>query len=65
MKEQAILREEMNYLFKIGNVEVGFYSNETSQVLNSWCRPLKLRMLIVVLIVEFTGGNCYSKTIGS
>lgn len=22
MKEQAILREEMNYLFKIGNVEV-------------------------------------------
>lgn len=23
MKEQAQLREEMNYLFKIGNVEVG------------------------------------------
>lgn len=30
MKEQAILREEMNYLFKIGNVEVSRNSNEQS-----------------------------------
>lgn len=31
MKEQAILREEMNYLFKIGNVEVYINGNLDSQ----------------------------------
>lgn len=59
MKEQARLKEEMAYMYKIGNFEVA--TNKSELISSVLLFPCAVSFLIVCVTV---GSSCYSEKVG-